>query len=786
MRCVWTRTMLDRSLAWCERMSRCLLVALVVSCVSGCDEELNNHAAYFGWGGKADTDLEMRDFFHGNHTLAAWFMPQYTRVYTGPILSNSGSASTTSNIPTFYVGLGNYKLGAQAFDTEDDITRMGQPLVLKVGAEEAYYTPDPVLERERWYHLAVTRNGCTFRLYLDGELMTTDDGETGLTIDCDPLEFDTASDSDVVASSSDSCSADTGSGAGTDPGPVAGDGSGGTGTVPEDDPDACDVGSSSGAELRPDYLRIGRAKNGHRRQGGVYEGYPYYYTPQFYGLVDDVAVFSRVLSASEIQTLAGKARVDGTEPGLLAAWTFDSATPWGGALPDKLDRFVGFYSAIQGLVPCGRTLVSLARDSSIDKAFLPTSFHFTDYVLPFAEGEVWRVSQGYGGRASHNGLVAFSLDFDYVKDSFDKRVYAAAGGEVAEVNSGQGCGDAYLRWRTTPGELLMYMHLANDSSWQAGDAVAQGDEIYTLGKYDPDGSAEDYACDEAYAHLHLESADVRYRSDGSQEHYNSFPIAFRDYEVSDNPDGPWTFVARGTPRENQWVKKPSGVATRSGRIFASRTSADDFASLAADLQVAVHSCLGSSSARESLCTPASGQARVDVDADTLVLEDLSFSLAGSRTCMDLELRKCAVPPLPVEVRTWDASLRGYEPILADLGMDGTLSFGAVSLDLIADLTVDAGVFGIVDVRVTEPVEVDLAGGWDGDSLSLELSGDILVRVSDDLPAGVDRIRVTLALDSTVMVLSEPVLDSPIGDPDADAGGDPGGAAGGDPGTGAGG
>ncbi|MCI0650693.1 MAG: hypothetical protein L0Z55_02285, partial [Planctomycetes bacterium] len=106
MYCQWISSLVRRSRAWCARASWCFLVAAVVTFVSGCEEESNNHAAYFGWGGMADTNLEMRDFFHGNHTLSTWFMPQYTRVYAGPILSNSGSESTADVMPTFYVGLG--------------------------------------------------------------------------------------------------------------------------------------------------------------------------------------------------------------------------------------------------------------------------------------------------------------------------------------------------------------------------------------------------------------------------------------------------------------------------------------------------------------------------------------------------------------------------------------------------------------------------------------------------------------------------------------------------------
>ena len=62
-------------------------------------------------------------------------------------------------------------------------------------------------------------------------------------------------------------------------------------------------------------LRIG----GHGRPGAI---------GQFYGLVDEVAVYTRSLTQQALRTRAwSPRRMTGTEPGLLAGWTFQSPAP---------------------------------------------------------------------------------------------------------------------------------------------------------------------------------------------------------------------------------------------------------------------------------------------------------------------------------------------------------------------------------------------------------------------------------------------------------------------------
>jgi hypothetical protein len=104
-----------------------------------------NFAVAFGWGGHADTDLTFAEFFTGDHTLTARFMPQHPKAYAGPIFAENGGG-------TFFVG--------QASHTKTD-----PRLLLAVGSQRQRYVVD--MTAESWHHVAVTRNGNTPQVHLD-------------------------------------------------------------------------------------------------------------------------------------------------------------------------------------------------------------------------------------------------------------------------------------------------------------------------------------------------------------------------------------------------------------------------------------------------------------------------------------------------------------------------------------------------------------------------------------------------------------------------------------------
>ena len=110
------------------------------------------------------------------------------------------------------------------------------------------------------------------------------------------------------------------------------------------------------------------------------------------------------------------------------------------------------------------------------------------YLLPYAEGESYRVLQGYGSRFSHTGREQYAVDF---KMSEGTPVHAARDGVVARIEEAHdigcwedGCGKyanfvVVLHDDNTTGE---YYHLQQDGALvEAGQRVRAGDLIALSG-----------------------------------------------------------------------------------------------------------------------------------------------------------------------------------------------------------------------------------------------------------------------------------------------------------------
>lgn len=99
---------------------------------------------------------------------------------------------------------------------------------------------------------------------------------------------------------------------------------------------------------------------------------------QFYGFIDDVGVFRSALGAGEIQDLIDAERLDGTEPDLIAGFTFDYQTQLPAAtalpLPAPLGRPVTWGSLTAGLTPAEPVAVSPHRDWLQDLLRLPLPY----------------------------------------------------------------------------------------------------------------------------------------------------------------------------------------------------------------------------------------------------------------------------------------------------------------------------------------------------------------------------------------------------------------------------
>src|SRR5262249_52110105 len=123
---------------------------------------------------------------------------------------------------------------------------------------------------------------------------------------------------------------------------------------------------------------------------------------QFYGLLDDVAVFTAALSDQPVAALAASQHLSGGEANLLVGDVFGYLPP--GGLPPTLARSVTPTPAAM-IVP-----VSANRDSTADAALLPLALT-SHQNLPFPPGQNWFVIQGFDNAAgSHRGYASFCLD----------------------------------------------------------------------------------------------------------------------------------------------------------------------------------------------------------------------------------------------------------------------------------------------------------------------------------------------------------------------------------------
>jgi len=270
---------------------------------------------------------------------------------------------------------------------------------------------------------------------------------------------------------------------------------------------------------------------------------------QFYGLLDDVAVFSTALTSAQIQSYASLNHVlDGSEPGLYAGYTFDVSPS-----SPKLTRPVSFTGNAYLNPFVGAT--ANWNSSKLDAKMLPLAAQPYIVRLPFAAGQQWKVIQPYAGATSHYGGSAFALDLQRVPaaSTIGSPVYAPLAGDVVAVDDSHdeiGPGSCFkastgtytncnfVQIQVSPGFVLSFRHLGKNSvPYELGDHVPANAQIATVGNH-PNG-----------AHLHF---GARTDTDDSNPASTNFPLAFKNYKQL-NADGLWETVALGVPPEGVTV-----------------------------------------------------------------------------------------------------------------------------------------------------------------------------------------------------------------------------------------
>jgi hypothetical protein len=275
---------------------------------------------------------------------------------------------------------------------------------------------------------------------------------------------------------------------------------------------------------------------------------------QFYGFVDDVAVFKQALTGSQVAAInTGVKRLTGGESGLYAGYTFDPRTPSGQALPAKLSRPLSYHE------PATRKVLSQARDSAADAKHLPAPFQQAEMDLPFPWGDEWRVLWGWGLN-THIGTAHFTWDFQRptsggakesgASSSCGRPLWVSAPGLVtrsvdggdtnlSDGNSKDGPNELHVQ--QAPGEIAVYMHVQTGSvtelGWTTGKSIPTGAKLGEVGTQGPDN---------CHLHTGVVSASLAV----------TFPVAFRNYEVRYQCAGDWHFVARGVPANGDCVRQP--------------------------------------------------------------------------------------------------------------------------------------------------------------------------------------------------------------------------------------
>jgi murein DD-endopeptidase MepM/ murein hydrolase activator NlpD len=278
-----------------------------------------------------------------------------------------------------------------------------------------------------------------------------------------------------------------------------------------------------GRQLRPP-LEIAKA----RPKGSLRLGRGTAAGAQFYGLIDDVALARRALSAARIRALARAPFLTGGERD-LAPVLLRSSPP---------------------LVP-----VSTARDGSADLAMVPLG-PVVPLLVPFPPGEAWEVIEGFDDPlGSHRGYAAFAWDFVLAgrprSETNGRPFLAAAPGTVELLVDRHGPGPPswnYVSVRTVAGQICDYLHLVKDSAQVGiGEPVEAGRQL---------GSVGDTGVGAAAYHLHLAVTTL---GEAAREKpgYVTIPAFFGGYDASDDAGQTWRAVAQGVPVTGQWVRRPS-------------------------------------------------------------------------------------------------------------------------------------------------------------------------------------------------------------------------------------
>lgn len=189
--------------------------------------------------------------------------------------------------------------------------------------------------------------------------------------------------------------------------------------------------------------------------------------------------------------------------------------------------------------------------------------------LPFPPGETWQVIQSYGVETndSHFDRFAYCWDFKRTGDqanSSGKPFTGVANGRLVHVDDSYGSGDHnpgnVIVQRLGPSRSASYLHgnagsytthfgqdllfLPQALPWSMRPTASTGEVLATMG---------DTGANVGAYHLHFCVTTAPDR--GAYAPFESVPVSFRNYDMSDSFGFLWTEVASGVPRAGQRLRR---------------------------------------------------------------------------------------------------------------------------------------------------------------------------------------------------------------------------------------
>lgn len=520
-----------------SRRSRLLpalaLVAATSALAAGpAQAETENRAVGTRYGGYGLTNFDLTKLVaDGSFTLTARYVAKYPYMHAGAILGARSSARM------FQVGIGDFRY-FQPNSGFGSWNKNGK-LQVRIGDRQLVYRlgDDTGGAAAKWKHLAVVVTRAPggdgkVRLYLDGSPKTT-----GVCIVTPPDENTQPSlcpgfspDVEVTVPAAQFAGiggalmlGQTGGGAAAAPPPIR--------RVPDQD----------SPDIRPGYVSSVPSDD------------------QFYGLIDDIGVFTSALTAEQVAKLAAARRLSGYELGLRLGFNYDvgdPAPPRGRRAP-RLGK-TKFVSGRSTLLKVGKSRSGVSFDTIVALTKL-RPVQSVPWTLPFDRGQEWLVLWGNNTpNSSHNGYASFSWDFvlnakpNPQTCGTNLRAPAPGGAIFIDDDGVSDRPDLHqdatneITGRVTPTEHFGFLHIQTNSVRQTFTTAAVPPAV-PFGRGQVIARTGNRNLDVSNCHLHMSS-----KANGAA----TTPAEFRNYEVKDPKTGQWKFFSVGVPRTGQIIRNP--------------------------------------------------------------------------------------------------------------------------------------------------------------------------------------------------------------------------------------